>query len=113
MAGRVNSFPREHSTNHSSEINFPKRPSPEKKVTENIYPIDNEMVDDLRKITREYAKKIGGFPIIPAFPGREFCKKDHPYCEDSVLVEDFEELVETTLQETVQPLNQLGSDSPH
>ena len=33
--------------------------------------------------------------------------------EDGVLVGDFEELVETTLQEVVQPLNQLGPDTPY
>ena len=71
------------------------------------------MVDDLRRITRVYAKKIGGLPIIPTFPRKEFPKKDRPYLEESVLVEDFEELVETTLQEIVQPLNQLGPESPH
>ena len=71
------------------------------------------MVDDLRRITRAYAKKIGGLPIIPALPRREFRKKYHPYCEDSVLVEDFKEMVEIKLQEIVQPLNQLGPDSPH
>ena len=33
--------------------------------------------------------------------------------EDALLVEYFEELVETTLQEVDQPLDQLGLDSPH
>ena len=56
------------------------------------------MVDDLRRITRAYAKKIGGLPIIFAFPRREVRKKYRLYCEDSVLVEDFEELVEIALQ---------------
>ena len=113
MAGRGNSFSREHSTGDSSETSFPKIPSLEEKVTEYLYSIDNEVVDDLRRITREYTKKIGGFPIIPSFPRREVRKKDRPYREDSVLVEDFEELVETTLQEIMQLLNQLGPDSPH
>ena len=71
------------------------------------------MVDDLRRITKAYAKNIGGLRIIPSLPRRDFRKKDRPYLEDSVLVEDLEELVETTLQEVVQPLNQLGLDSPH
>ena len=71
------------------------------------------MVDDLRRITRAYAKKIGGLPIIFAFPRREVRKKYRPYCENSVLLEDFEEMVETTFQEIVQPLNQLGLNSPH
>ena len=60
-----------------------------------------------------YAKNIGGLPIILALPRREFRKKDCPQLEDSMLVEDLEELVETTLEEFVQPLNQLGPDSPH
>ena len=71
------------------------------------------MVDDLRWITREYANKIGGLPNIPTFPRREVCKKDRSYCEDAVLVEDCEELVETALQEIMQLLNQLGLESPH
>ena len=78
-----------------------------------LYPIDNEVVDDLRRITRAYAKNIGGLPIILALWRREYHKKDCPQLEDSVLVEDLEELVETTLQEVVQPLNQLVPDSPH
>ena len=78
-----------------------------------MYPVDNKVVDDLRRITRAYAKKIGGLPIIPVLPRREYQKKDRPIVEDAVLVGDFEELVETTLQEVVQPLNQLGLDTPH
>ena len=68
MACRGNLFSREHSTGLSSETSFPERPSPEEKVTEYLYPIDNKVVDDLRRITRAYAKKIGGLPIIPALP---------------------------------------------
>ena len=93
MAGRGNSSSQEHSTGHSSETSFPERPTPEETFTEYLYLVDNEVVDDLRRITRAYAKKIGGLPIIPAFPRREFHKKDRPYLENSVLVEYFEELV--------------------
>ena len=71
------------------------------------------MVDDLRRITRDYVKNIGGLPIIYVLPRREYQKKYRPQLEDSVLVEDLEELVETTLQEVDQPLDQLGPDSPH
>ena len=78
-----------------------------------LYPIDNKVVEDLRRITRAYGKKIGGLPIIPVLPRREYQKKDRPQLEDSMLVEDLEELVETTLQEFDQPLNQLGPYSPH
>ena len=46
-------------------------------------------------------KKIRGLPIIPALPRREYRKKDRPILEDVVLFGDFEELVETALQEVV------------
>ena len=58
-------------------------------------------------------KTIGGLPIIPILPRREYQKKDHPQLEDSVLVEDLEGLVEIALQEFFRPLDQLGPDSPH
>ena len=80
-------------------------PIPEENGKEHLYYVDNEVVDDLRRFTRVYAKKIRGLPIIPTLPRREYRKKDHPIVEDTVLVGDFEEPVETTLQEVVQPLN--------
>ena len=98
MVGRGNSFSQEFPTGDSSETSTPQIPTPEEKGTGYLYPIDNEVVEDLRRITRAYAKNIGGLPIIPVLPGREYQKKDHPQLEDSVLVEDLEELVETTLQ---------------
>ena len=52
-----------------------------------MYPVDNEVVDDLRRITREYVKNIGGLPIISVLPRREYQNKDRPQLEDSVLVE--------------------------
>ena len=63
--------------------------------------MDNEVVNDLRRHTRAYVKKIGGLPIIPKFPRREYKRKDRPILEDLVLVGDLEELVETALQEFV------------
>ena len=57
-------------------------------------------------------KKIGGLPIIPVLLRREYRKKYHPILEDVVLVGDFEKLVDTALQEVVQPLNQVGLDTP-
>ena len=92
---------------------MPQKPTAEEKGKGYLYPIDNKVVEELRRITKAYAKKIGGLPIIPALPRREYRKKDRPQLEDSVLVEDLEELVETTLQEVVQPLNRLGPNSPH
>ena len=97
MDGRGNPFPRNYSTDNSSEgILFPN-PTPEEKGKEHLYSVNNEVVNDLRIFTRAYAKKIGGLPIIPILPRREYRKKYYPILEDTVLVEDFEELVETTL----------------
>ena len=78
-----------------------------------MYSVDNKVVNDLRRHNRAYMKNIGGLPIIPKFPRREYKRKDCPILEDSMLVGDLEELVETTLQEVVQPLNQVGPDTPH
>ena len=105
MVGRGNSFSREYSISDCSKTSFPQKPSLEEKVTEYFYSIDNKVGDNLWRITRAYAKKMGGLPNILAFPRREVRKKDRPYCEDALLVEDFEELVETSLQDIVQPLN--------
>ena len=91
---------------------FPN-PIPKEKGKEFLYPVDNEVVDDLRRITRACAKNIGVLLIIPILPRRKYQKKDHPILEDIVLVGYFEELVETALQEVVQPLNQLGPDTPY
>ena len=101
MASRGNPFPQNYSIGDSL---FPNQ-IPEEKGTDILYPVDNEVVNDLRRFTRAYAKKIGGLPIIFFLPRREYRKKDHPILEDAVLVEDFEELVEIALQEVVQPLN--------
>ena len=59
--------------------------------------MDNQVVNDLRRHTRDYVKSIGGLPIIPNLPRREYKKKDRPILEDSVLVGDLEELVEVAL----------------
>ena len=107
MAGRGNPFHQNYSTRNSSESSLFPNPIPKEKGKEHLYSIDNEVVDDLRRITRAYVKKIRGLPIIPALPIREYKKKDRPILEDVVLVEDFEEPVETTLQEFAQDLNQL------
>ena len=63
--------------------------------------MDNKVLNDLRRHTRAYLKNIGGLPIIPELPRREYNKKDRHVVEDSVLVGDWEELVETTFQEVV------------
>ena len=113
MAGRGSPLSRNYSTGDSSENSLLHKPTLEEKEKGYLYPIDNEVVDDLRRITRAYVKKFGGLPIISVLPRREYQKKDRPQLKDSVLVEYLEELVETSLQQVVQPLNQLGPDSPH
>ena len=90
MAGRGNSFSRDYSTSDSSETSFPQKPTPEEKEKGYLYPIDNEVVEDLRRIIKAYEKKIGGFPIILALPRREYHKKYRPQLYDSVLVEYLE-----------------------
>ena len=105
MAGRGNLFSRNFSTSDSSESNEVCR--------EQLYFVGNEFVNDLRRHTRAYVKKIGGLPIIPDLPRREYKKKDRPIAEDSVLVGDWEELVQTALQEVELPLNQEGPDTPY
>ena len=75
--------------------------------------MENQVVNDLRRHTQAYVNSIGGFPIIPDLPRREYRKKDRPILEDSVLVGDLEELVEVALQEVVQPLNQVGPNTPN
>ena len=113
MAGRGNPFSRNYSTGNSSEASVFPNPIPEEEGREHLYFVDNEVVNNMRRHTRAYVKKIGGLPIIPDLPRREYRRRDHPILEDSVLVGDLEELVETTLQDMVQPLNQVGLDTPH
>ena len=86
MVGRGNPFSREYSTGNSSESSGFHNPILEER--EHLYSVGNELVNDLRRHTRAYVKKIGGLPIIPELPRREYKKKDHPVAEDSVLVGD-------------------------
>ena len=70
MAGRGNLFSRDYSAGYSSESSGPRISIPEEENREHLYPVRNEIVNDLRRHTREYLKKIGGFPIIPELPRR-------------------------------------------
>ena len=109
MAGRGNLFSRDYSTGNSLEGSLFSNPILEEKGREHLYVVDNEVVNDLRRHTMAYVKKIGGLPIIPKLPRREYKKKDRPVLEDSVLVGDWEELVEIALPEVVQHLIQVVS----
>ena len=101
MAGRGNPFPQNYSTSDSFESSLFPNPNLEENWKEHLYSMDNEVVNDLRRHTRAYAKSIGGLPTIPDLPRREYKKKDCPILEDLVLVGDLEELVEVALQEFV------------
>ena len=111
MAGRGNPFPQNHSTNDSFESSFPYPNTKENR--EHLFTMDNQVVNDLRRHAWAYVKSIGGLPIIPDLPRREYKKKDRLVLEDSVLVGDLEELVEGLLQEVVQSLNQIGANIPY
>ena len=80
---------------------------------EHLFAVDNQVVNDLRRHTWAYVNSIGGLPIILDLPRRECKKKYHPILEDSVLVGYLEELVEVVLHEVVQPLNQVGPNTPY
>ena len=88
MAGRGNLFSRDYSAGYSSERSGPLNPIPVEDNREYLYPVRNEIVNDLRRHTHAYVKKIGGFPIIHEFPRREYKKKDRPIVEYSALVGD-------------------------
>ena len=105
MVGRGNPFSQNNPTNDNFESSLcPDSNTQESR--EHLFAVDNQVINYLRRHTRAYVKKIEGLPIIPNFPRREYKRRDRPILEDSVLVGDLEELVETALQEVVHPLNQ-------
>ena len=89
MAGQGNTFPRNYSTSDSFESSLFPDPNTEEN-REHLFAVDNQVVNDLRRHTRFYVKSIGGLPIIPDLPRREYKKKDRPILEDSVLVGDWD-----------------------
>ena len=66
-----------------------------------MYVVPFEEVDLFRRHTRSYIKKL-----------RQASKKVASYTKDSILVENLEELVDLSIQEIVQPLDQLDLESP-
>ena len=75
MASQGNPLPRNQSTSDSSESSLFPNPIPEEKWKEHLYSMENEVINDLRRHTRAYVKSIGGLPIIPNLPKREYKKK--------------------------------------
>ena len=68
MAGRGNLFSRGYSTGDISESSLFPNPIPEEKGKEHMYFVHNEVVNDMRRHTGEYVKKIGGLPMIHVLP---------------------------------------------
>ena len=65
MAGRGNPFSRDHSTGNSSGSSlFSINPIPEEGGREHLYSINNEVVNNMRRHTRAYVKKIGKNVLI-------------------------------------------------
>ena len=87
MASQGKSFPRNYSTGKSFESSLFPNPIPKEKGKEHLYSINKEVVNDPRRHTMAYVKKIGGLPIILVLPRREYKKKDCPIVEDAVLLE--------------------------
>ena len=86
MAGQGNPFPQNYSTSDNFESSSFPNPIPEEKGKENLYSVNNEVVNDMRRHIRAYVQIIGGLPIIPYLPRREYKKKYRPILEDAVLV---------------------------
>ena len=76
MAGGGNLFSQNYSTGNSSEASVFPNPIPEEEGREHLYYVNNKVVNNLRRHTRAYVKKIGGFPIIPELPRREYKRKN-------------------------------------
>ena len=72
MVGQGSPLSQYYSTGDSFETSLPQKHTHEEKGKGYLYPIDNEVVEDLRRITRAYTKKFGGLPIIPVLPRREY-----------------------------------------
>ena len=63
-------FSRYYFIGDSSESSLFPNPIPEEKGKEHLYSIDNEVVNDPIRHTREYVKRIGILLIIPDLPRR-------------------------------------------
>ena len=83
-----------------------------KEDTKTLYTVPFEEIDQFQRHTRSYIKKLGGLKVIHALSKRQDPKKAISYTQDLVLVENLEELLYFSLQETPHPLYQLGSKSP-
>ena len=67
MASQRNPFPQNNSTSDSFKSSLFLDPNIEEN-REHLFAVDNQVVNDLRRHTRDYVKSIGGLPIIPDLP---------------------------------------------
>ena len=104
MDGQGNLFPREHSTGDSLKLIFPRYLVLKEKLNlsqtlqSNFILSPKKVVDNLIRITKSYEKELGGLSNILNPPRRQASRREFPSIEDSILVGDFQELVDLTLQ---------------
>ena len=88
MAGRGNPFTRNYSISDSSETRFPKdfifeeRVGSNEEGPERLYHVPLEVVNQLRRHTMSYVKKLGGLKTIPELPRRQASRRVPTYTED-------------------------------
>ena len=108
MASRGNTIFRRDYTGTSTENIFPEYFIPEFKEQERkgsgeekskrLYDVPFEEVDLFRRHTRSYIKKLGELKVIPILPRGKISKKLAFYIKDSILIENFEEWVDLSIQ---------------
>ena len=116
MASRVSVFTRNYSARNASETMFleyfvhkeQEKVIFEEEGSKQLYVVMFEEFNLLRRHTRSYVKKLRGLKVIPTLPRRQAPKKAVSYTKDSLLVENLEELVDLSIQEITQPIDQLG-----
>ena len=64
MVGQGNLFSRDYSTGNSSESSGILNPIPEERGREHLFSVDNEVVNNMRRHTKAYVKKIGNNFLI-------------------------------------------------
>ena len=89
MAGRRNLFSQDYPTSDIFKSSLCPDPNTQEN-REHLFVVDNQVINEMRRHTRAYVKSIGGLPIIPDLPRREYKKKYRPILKDSVLVGDLE-----------------------
>ena len=112
MDGKGHPVSLNYSTSDNLETSFSEE-GINTETTEDLYQVPFEVVEHFRRHTRSYAKNLRGLQIIHQFT-RRGASKIIPTCtKDSFLLGNLEELLNLSLQEIDQPLNQVGPKSPY